>query len=103
MPELPATIMEAINGAELPALLHWLDCDKNSGPELFTTVEAFNAWMIESGQNGDYRIEAAVERRIAYLEREDAARELCFQRAEELRKQSAPVVTQARQGGGEPS
>lgn len=45
--------------------------------------------MSESGRNGNYRIEDAVERRLAYLEREDAARELCFQRAEETRRRSS--------------
>lgn len=39
---LHPAILAEINKAEKPALLHWLNCDAHSGPELFTTVEAFN-------------------------------------------------------------
>ena len=105
--KIPELLRKAIEGEEsiewlrglldaAPGCMKHRDMRVNMEYREWTDDDRVGARRAESR---DAMLENLIERRIAYLEREDAARELCYQRAAELR--AAPVVTQARQGGGE--
>lgn len=76
---LPAAFVSAINRASPADLRAFVNCESC---RIFAGLEISGEYL----ENGSGILIDACERRIAYLEQEEAGADLCFQRAEEYRR-----------------